>query len=94
MRDRAQVDAAEALYGECRANGLEVLLDDREDRAGVKFNDADLLGIPVRITVGNALARDGVVEIRERRTRADRRVPKDGVLAAIGTIRASAAAIV
>jgi prolyl-tRNA synthetase len=94
MRDRAQVDAAQALYAECRANGIEALLDDREERAGVKFNDADLLGVPVRITVGNALARDGIVEIRERRTRAEHRVPRDGVLAAIQTIRASATAIV
>jgi prolyl-tRNA synthetase len=58
-------------------------MDDREERAGVKFKDADLLGIPVRVTVGNALAKEGVVELRRRSTRADRRVPKAEVVATV-----------
>jgi prolyl-tRNA synthetase len=57
----------------------------------VKFKDADLIGIPIRVTVGNALSKEGVVEIRERRTRRDTRVPKDGVVAAIEAIRTAAA---
>jgi prolyl-tRNA synthetase len=61
-------------------------MDDRDERAGVKFKDADLLGVPIRITVGNALAKEGVVEIRERATRADRKVPRDGVLDAVREI--------
>ena len=47
----------------------------------MKFKDADLLGMPIRVTVGNALAKEGVVELRERGTRADRRVPKAEVVA-------------
>jgi prolyl-tRNA synthetase len=61
-------------------------MDDRDERAGVKFKDADLLGVPIRITVGNALAKEGVVEIRERATRADRKVPRDRVLDAVRDI--------
>jgi prolyl-tRNA synthetase len=89
MRDKTQVAAAEALYEECRAGGLEALLDDREERPGVKFNDADLLGIPVRVTIGNALVREGIVEVRERRSRQVRRVPQEAVLETIRTIQAS-----
>jgi prolyl-tRNA synthetase len=58
-------------------------MDDREERAGVKFKDADLLGIPIRVTVGNALAKEGVVELRQRGTRTDRRVSRAEVVTAI-----------
>jgi prolyl-tRNA synthetase len=68
LRDAAQVAAAEEIYGACNAAGLDALLDDRAERPGVKFKDADLLGMPVRVTVGNALAKEGVVEIKERRS--------------------------
>ena len=91
LRDPAQVAAADEIYATCAQAGLEPLLDDRDERPGVKFKDADLIGIPVRVTVGNALTKDGVVEIRERRTRRDTRVPKEGVVAAIDAIRAAAA---
>ncbi len=83
LRDPAQVAAAERLYDECRRNELEVLLDDRDERPGVKFKDADLLGAPVRVTIGNALTKEGMVEVRARRTRDERRVPLEGVLTAI-----------
>jgi prolyl-tRNA synthetase len=79
-KDAAQVSAAEAIYRELGTAGFEVLMDDRDERAGVKFKDADLIGVPIRITVGNLLAKEGLVEIRERRTRADRRVPRGQVL--------------
>jgi prolyl-tRNA synthetase len=85
VRDEAQAKAGEALYAECRATGLDALLDDRPERPGVKFKDADLLGIPVRVTLGNAWVKSGLVEIRVRGTREERRVPRDE---AIGTIRA------
>ncbi|MBI4562263.1 MAG: proline--tRNA ligase, partial [Candidatus Rokubacteria bacterium] len=55
--------------------GFEVLLDDRDERPGVKFKDADLIGIPIRVTIGTAFVKDGVVEVRARRTRDQRRVP-------------------
>src|SRR3989442_5563704 len=51
---RSQRDAAEAIHDACWAQGLEVMLDDRDERPGVKFKDADLLGLPVRVTIGNA----------------------------------------
>jgi prolyl-tRNA synthetase len=81
LRDAGQVAAAEEIYRGCRAAGLDALLDDRDERPGVKFKDADLLGMPVRVTIGNALAKEGVVEIKERRIpRQERRVAKDQVI--------------
>jgi len=62
--------AADALYDTLRAEGLSVLLDDRKERPGIKFADADLLGIPHRITVGDRNLKSGEVEYR-RRTDAD-----------------------
>jgi len=60
--------AGEKLYENLQEAGLEVLLDDRDERAGVKFKDADLIGIPYRVTVGKKIA-DGVVELFDRRTK-------------------------
>jgi prolyl-tRNA synthetase len=65
------VEAAERIYDECRAEGLETLLDDRADRAGSKFADADLIGIPWRIVVGDRGLEDGMVEVASRRARKD-----------------------
>ncbi|MGH7354448.1 MAG: proline--tRNA ligase [Candidatus Rokuibacteriota bacterium] len=81
-RDRYQVNAAEEIYAACGRSGLDALLDDRDERPGVKFKDADLLGVPVRVTVGNALTKEGVVEVRSRRTRAETKVPPGGVVEA------------
>lgn len=64
--DEAQAAAAEKIYEALGKAGVEVLLDDRKERPGVKFKDADLLGIPVRITVGK-LAGEGKVEYKLRR---------------------------
>lgn len=64
--DEAQDAAAEKIYKELMAAGVEVILDDRDERPGVKFKDADLLGIPVRITVGKR-APEGIVEYKLRR---------------------------
>ena|SRR5947209_7969154 len=61
-------DAGERLYHDLQRAGLDVLLDDREERAGVKFKDADLIGIPYRITIGKKVS-DGLVELFERRTK-------------------------
>jgi prolyl-tRNA synthetase len=66
MKDDAQRDAAEALYKALKASGVDALLDDRDERAGVKFKDADLLGIPVKVVVGKSLA-EGTVEVSLRR---------------------------
>lgn len=67
MKNEEQRQLAEELYLKLKNAGIDVLFDDRLERAGVKFKDADLIGIPVRITVG-AKASDGLVEIKLRRT--------------------------
>ena len=68
-REALQHEAADLLYRECMKRGIDALLDDRDERPGVKFKDADLIGIPYRITVGKKLA-EGKVEFVERRTKA------------------------
>ena len=84
LKDASQVAAAEAIYAACQAAGFDALLDDRDERPGVKFKDADLLGIPVRVTIGNALAKDGVVEVKERRApRREQRVAPAAVVEAL-----------
>ncbi len=65
-KDPNQIELAESIYDDLKSCGVEVLLDDREERPGVKFKDADLLGIPIRITVGRG-APDGIVEFKRRR---------------------------
>ena len=62
---------SEKLYNNLKDEGFEVLLDDREERAGVKFNDADLIGMPLRIVIGSRSLEKGVVEVRERKTGKD-----------------------
>jgi prolyl-tRNA synthetase len=59
--------AAEKLYADLQAAGLEVLLDDRDERPGFKFKDADLLGIPYRVTVGKTFTKNGTLEIKNRK---------------------------
>jgi prolyl-tRNA synthetase len=68
IADQAQREAANTLLLRCRELGLDALLDDRDERPGVKFKDADLIGIPYRITVGKKLSQ-GKVEVVTRRTR-------------------------
>lgn len=60
--------AGEKLYQDLQQTGLDVLLDDRDERAGVKFKDADLIGVPYRLTIGKKIA-DGVVELFDRRAK-------------------------
>jgi prolyl-tRNA synthetase len=67
--DPAQMETAHAIYRECLGLGIDTLLDDRDERPGVKFKDADLIGVPFRVVVGKKLAQ-GKVELVERRTRA------------------------
>ena len=66
MQDAAVREAAEKIYSELTAAGVEVLLDDRDERAGVKFKDADLIGLPLRIAVGKKGLADGKVEWKAR----------------------------
>jgi prolyl-tRNA synthetase len=74
------VEAGERLYRELTAAGLEVLLDDRDERAGVKFKDADLIGVPLRITVGKKIA-EGRVELFDRATKQTADFPLSDVVA-------------
>lgn len=82
MRDDTQVELAESVYRRLEEAGIDVLLDDREERAGVKFKDADLVGYPVRITVGKT-ASEGRVEVMHRRTRQTRVVDQADAVAAV-----------
>ena len=67
IKDAKQMEAAETLYRDLNAAGIETLLDDRDERAGVKFKDADLIGIPYRVVTGRSL-KEGKVEVVERAT--------------------------
>ena len=73
-----QVEVAEKLYAELNRSGIETLLDDRDERAGVKFKDADLIGIPYRIVPGRSL-KQGKVEVVERATHKSHEIPIDEV---------------
>jgi prolyl-tRNA synthetase len=66
MQDAAVRETAETLYGELTRAGVEVLLDDRDERAGVKFKDADLIGLPLRIAIGKKGLAEGKVEWKPR----------------------------
>lgn len=86
--DEAQAQAATRVYEELEQLGIDVLLDDRDERSGVKFKDADLIGIPVQIVVGR-LASEGKVEMRLRRNKESREITldqaKDEIMAVIDT---------
>jgi prolyl-tRNA synthetase len=66
LQDEEVRVAAEKLYAELQAAGFVVLYDDRDERAGVKFNDADLIGVPARVTVGARALKQGGVEVKLR----------------------------
>jgi prolyl-tRNA synthetase len=88
------VEAAERIYSELKALGVEVLYDDRDERAGVKFNDADLLGIPLLLTVGAKGLKSGALELKLRRNGELREIPLENVAAGVkGVIDAEIAAI-
>jgi prolyl-tRNA synthetase len=72
--DAAQAEAARGIYRQCLSLGIDALFDDRDERPGVKFKDADLIGVPWRIVIGKKLA-SGMVEMVERKTRQTVDVP-------------------
>jgi prolyl-tRNA synthetase len=76
-------ETAEQLYQTLLANGVEVLYDDREETPGVKFKDADLIGIPLRVTLGEKNLKKGLVEIKKRRTGEISLVKKEETLSKI-----------
>jgi len=82
MKDEALRETGEKLYKDLQRAGLDVLLDDRDERAGVKFKDADLIGIPYRVTVGKKAA-DGIVELFERATKQSEDVKLSDIVARV-----------
>jgi prolyl-tRNA synthetase len=82
VKDEKLRDAGGQIYRDLKQAGLEVLLDDRDERAGVKFKDADLIGVPYRITVGKKIA-DGVVEFFDRRAKQNEDVKLDDVVSLV-----------
>ena len=85
-KDEQQMEIAEELYQQLLAKGIEVILDDRDGRAGVKFADADLIGYPLRITVGKKSVNEGTVDIKIRRDGTEMAVKLDEVTAHIQSL--------
>jgi prolyl-tRNA synthetase len=75
MENTKVIAVAESLYAELEAQGLEVLLDDRSDSPGVKFNDADLLGIPLRVIISPRTLEKNSVELKWRSEKEPQLVP-------------------
>jgi prolyl-tRNA synthetase family II len=92
VRDDEVRAAAESIYAELQAAGADVLLDDRDERPGVKFKDAELTGIPFRISVGSRDLADGVVEVVTRQTGEKERVPVDQAAKHVQSLLAGSAA--
>ncbi|WP_182186040.1 proline--tRNA ligase [Pectinatus frisingensis] len=67
-KDSVQMELAEEIYTAMEKSGIDVLLDDRKERAGVKFKDADLIGYPVRITIGPKAVKENIIEVKVRKT--------------------------
>ncbi|MDD3012118.1 MAG: proline--tRNA ligase [Candidatus Gastranaerophilales bacterium] len=79
VQDKLQMDIADELYQALKKDNIEVVLDDRDERAGVKFKDADLIGFPIRITVGKIIV-EGLLEIKIRSTNEMNKIPKEEAL--------------
>jgi prolyl-tRNA synthetase len=69
IKDSKTVEIAEKLYRDLSEANIEVLIDDRDERAGVKFKDADLIGIPTQVIIGEKNLKEGLIEIKDRRTK-------------------------
>ncbi len=89
--DEATRQAADTLYDALVAAGLDVFYDDRDERPGVKFKDADLVGFPIRVNVGGRTLKEGKVEIVLRRDKSVRQVETAGALEAVKALRAELA---
>jgi prolyl-tRNA synthetase len=87
-RDEALTTDADALYEELCAAGLDVLYDDRDESPGVKFNDADLIGVPLRVTASSRNHKAGVVEVLRRAGGEPELLPRDEVVAKLVAARA------
>jgi prolyl-tRNA synthetase len=85
MKDSSLRETGEKLYKDLQRAGLDTLLDDRDERAGVKFKDADLIGIPYRITIGKKVS-DGLVELFERSTKKSEDVKLSEIVSKVQTL--------
>jgi prolyl-tRNA synthetase len=74
------MELAEAIYKELLEKGVDAIIDDRPERPGVKFKDCDLIGIPIRVTIGERNLKDGYVEIKLRKEKESQRVSKEEVI--------------
>jgi prolyl-tRNA synthetase len=83
VKDALTTEVTDRLYGDLTGKGFDVLMDDRDERAGVKFKDADLIGIPTQIILGEKNLKEGLVEIKDRKTRETRKVKIGEVLAVL-----------
>jgi prolyl-tRNA synthetase len=73
------MELAETIYKELLEKGIDAIIDDRPERPGVKFKDCDLIGIPIRVTIGERNLKDGYVEIKLRKEKESQRVRKEEV---------------
>jgi len=78
---------AEEIYNNLQSAGISVLFDDRDERAGVKFNDADLIGCPIRVTVGEKALKEGLVELKSRKAKEVQLVVSGQIIEEIKKIR-------
>ena len=89
--DETTRNEADALYEALVKEGMDVFYDDRDERPGVKFKDADLIGFPIRVNVGGRALKDGNVELVSRKDRNTRLTPKADSAAAVKRLRAELA---
>ncbi|HZV81006.1 MAG TPA: His/Gly/Thr/Pro-type tRNA ligase C-terminal domain-containing protein, partial [Geobacteraceae bacterium] len=92
-KDEAVSAAAEDIYARLQSSGVEVLYDDRDERPGVKFKDADLIGIPLRVVIGAKNLADGKVELKQRRGGEMELLPTDDAVARITSLVREALAL-
>lgn len=88
LKDDGQREVAEGLYRELAAAGVEVVYDDRDERAGLKFVEADLIGYPLRITVGKRTITSGTVDVKWRSRKEETPLPLEGLTAQIQALLA------
>ena len=88
--DEELMSAANSIYAELKEQGVDVLMDDRSARPGVKFNDADLIGIPYRIVIGGKGLKEGVAEVKARTDADAEKVPLDQVVANVTSLVSAA----
>jgi prolyl-tRNA synthetase len=88
LRKEGVAERADDLYEKLQADGLAVLYDDRDASAGVKFNDADLIGVPLRLTVGKRLVKEGIIEVKWRHGTERLRLDAEGLVAELARTRA------